>query len=103
MLAITNGKVMTISHGTLEGATLLIDEGRIAAVGIDVNIPADAQIIDATGKVVTPGLIDAHTHVGLGGDSVGRGNGDVNEMIDPVTPHVRALDAIDPRSPAFPA
>jgi len=102
MLAITNGKVMTISHGTLENGTVLMDRGRIVAVGADIAIPANADIIDATGKVVTPGLIDAHTHVGLSGDSVSRSSGDVSEMIDPITPHVRALDAIDPCSPAFP-
>ncbi len=101
MLALTNAKIMTVACGTLEKATILMDAGRIVAVGEAVAIPREAQQIDVTGKVITPGLIDAHTHVGLSGDSIGREHGDANETSDPITPQMRALDAVDPLSPEF--
>jgi imidazolonepropionase-like amidohydrolase len=101
MIAITNGKVMTITQGTLERGTVLVEGGRIVAVGEHVEIPEDAQVYDAAGKVVTPGLIDAHCHVGLFPDGIGWEHSDGNEMTDPITPHLRALDAVHPGDPAF--
>jgi imidazolonepropionase-like amidohydrolase len=101
MIAITNGKVVTITHGTIEPGTVLVEGGRIIAIGEDVMIPEDAEVFDATGKVVMPGLIDAHCHVGLWPEGVGWEHGDGNEMTDPVTPHLRALDAVHPQDPAF--
>ena len=101
MIAITSGKVLTISGGTLERGTVLIDGGRIKAVGEELEIPADAEVYDAAGQVVTPGLIDAHCHVGVFADGVGSEHSDGNEMTDPVTPHLRALDAVNPGDPAF--
>ena len=109
MIAITNGKVMTITQGTLEHGTVLVDveSGRIAAVGEEadklhpVEIPEDAEVYDATGKVVMPGLIDAHCHVGIFHDGIGWEYSDGNEMTDPITPHLRALDAVHPEEAAF--
>jgi imidazolonepropionase-like amidohydrolase len=101
MIAIVNGKVMTITRGTLECGTVLVENGRIAAVAADVDIPADAEVYDATGKVVMPGLIDAHCHVGIFPDGIGWEYADGNETTDPITPHLRALDAIHPDDPAF--
>lgn len=101
MIAITNGQVMTITQGTLERGTVLIEGGRIVAIGEEVVIPEDAEIYDATGKVVMPGLIDAHCHVGLWPEGVGWEHSDGNEMTDPITPHLRALDAVHPDDPAF--
>lgn len=101
MIAITNGQVMTITQGTLEQGTVLIEGGRIVAIGEEVVIPEDAEIYDATGKVVMPGLIDAHCHVGLWPEGVGWEHSDGNEMTDPITPHLRALDAVHPDDPAF--
>ncbi|MDH4138280.1 MAG: amidohydrolase [Anaerolineae bacterium] len=101
MIAITNGKVMTITQGTLERGTVLIEGERIVAVGEEVEIPEDAQVYDAAGKVVMPGLIDAHCHVGLWPEGIGQEYSDGNEMTDPITPHLRALDAVHPEDPAF--
>jgi len=101
MIAIVDGKVMTVTQGTLEKGTVLVEGGRIVAVGEEVEIPEDAQIYDATGKVVMPGLIDAHCHVGIFPDGIGWEYSDGNEMTDPITPHLRALDAVHPEDPAF--
>ena len=96
MIAITNGEVWTITNGVIKKGTVLIGNGKIAAIGKDVAIPEDAEIFDVAGKVVMPGLIDAHTHVGIFNDGVGGGHSDGNETTDPITPHLRALDAVHP-------
>jgi imidazolonepropionase-like amidohydrolase len=102
MIAIVNGKVMTITQGTLDPGTVLVEGGRIVAVGQELVIPEDAEIYDAAGKVVMPGLIDPHCHVGLWPEGIGWEHSDGNEMTDPITPHLRALDAVHPEDDAFP-
>ena len=101
MIAITNGTILTITQGTLDSGTILVEGGRIVALGTEVVVPEDAEVYDASGKVVMPGLIDAHCHVGLWAEGVGREHSDGNEMTDPITPHLRALDAVHPQDPAF--
>ena len=101
MIAITNGKVMTITQGTLERGTVLVEDGRIVALGEEIEIPEGAETYDAIDTVVMPGLIDAHCHVGIWADGVGGWHSDGNEMTDPIQPHLRALDAIHPEDPAF--
>lgn len=99
-IAIKGGKVLTITKGTIEGGTVLIEDGKIKAVGQDVAVPAGAQVVDASGKWVTPGLIDAHSHIAIFGEPMVEALHDGNEMTDPITPHVRALDAVNPADPA---
>jgi imidazolonepropionase-like amidohydrolase len=101
MIAITNGRILTITQGTLDPGTVLVEGGRIVAVGDQVVVPEDAEVYDAAGKTVMPGLIDAHCHVGVFPDGIGWEYADGNEMTDPVTPHLRALDAVHPEDPAF--
>ena len=101
MIAITNGKVLTITQGTLDRGTVLIDEGRIVAVGENVEIPPEAEVHDVDGKVVMPGMIDPHCHVGVFPDGIGWEYSDGNELTDPITPHLRALDAVHPEDQAF--
>lgn len=96
MKAIVNGKVITMAGDVFEKGTVLIENGKIKAVGADITVPSEAEVINAAGKVVFPGLIDAHTHVGIGEDALGWEGRDYNEMTDPVTPHLRAIDAINP-------
>ena len=104
MLAIANGRVFTVTGETYENGTVLISNGKIAAVGPDIPIPEDCQVIDATGKWVTPGFIDAHSHVSLLSDpQTSPGLSDVNEGSSPITPQVRALDALNPHDITFPA
>src|SRR3954468_9922405 len=65
---IKNGTILTVTHGTIENGSILIHNGKIAEVGKTVNVPANARVIDATGKFVMPGIIDAHSHSALDGD-----------------------------------
>jgi imidazolonepropionase-like amidohydrolase len=98
MQAIVNATLHTVAAGTIEGGAVLIDDlGRIAAVGADLAVPEDAEVLDAGGDHLFPGFVDAHTHLGIWEEGVGRAFWDGNEASDPVTPHVRALDAINPR------
>jgi len=101
MLAITNGRLYTVSHGVIEGGALLMEDGKLVAVGRDVAVPEGAQTIDAAGCYVYPGLIDAHTHHGVYAEVTGPEGADGNEMTDPVTPHVRALDSLNWFDPGF--
>ncbi len=87
-IAIRGGTVITVGpQGTIANATVLIRDGRIAAVGTDVAVPAAARVIDATGRYVVPGLIDAHSHTAV--------EGGVNECTDAVTAQVRIADVLD--------
>lgn len=110
MLVITGARVLPMTadgdghaQSWERGTVLIGDDGKIAEVGAegDVQVPARVEIINAAGKVVTPGFIDAHTHVGIGEMGIGREGSDTNESTDPVTPQVRAIDATYPGDTAF--
>ncbi|MDI3480958.1 MAG: hypothetical protein PWQ97_613 [Tepidanaerobacteraceae bacterium] len=101
MLAIINGKIYTMSGSVLEKGSVIIDGGKIADVGENLTVPPDAQIIDAGGRYVFPGFIDAHSHVGIFEEAVGEIGEDGNEWTDPVTPQLRAIDAVNPADIAF--
>jgi len=101
VIALLNATVETISHGTLARGTVLFDKGKIAAVGKDIKIPVGCEIIDGTGKYLTPGLIDAHTHVGASEQGTPENMNDVNEMTSPVTSQLRIIDSITPWDSAF--
>ena len=104
MLAIKGGKVVTVTNGVIENGVVLIDGVKIKAVGADVEIPAGATVIDATDKWVTPGFIDAHTHISTFNEPQAvqqPGTMDGNEVSGPVTAHIRALDAINPHDMAI--
>ncbi|MCS7385160.1 MAG: amidohydrolase [archaeon GB-1867-005] len=94
MLAIKDGKILTITKGVIKRGTILIENGKIVDVGVDIKIPENAEVIDAKDKVVMPGLIDAHCHIGIFEETVGWFGSDGNEATDPITPHLRAIDAI---------
>ena len=94
MIAITNGKVFTITKGVIDDGTILIEGGKIKAVGKAVKVPKGAEVIDASGKVVMPGLVEAHCHIGIWEETVGWAGSDGNEATEPATPHMRAIDAI---------
>ena len=101
MIALTNGKLYTMENGIVEQGTILLDGTKIVAVGADVAIPAEAQVIDVEGRIVTPGFIDAHTHMGID-EEIHQPIGDAcNEMTEPNTAELRAMDAINSRDLAF--
>lgn len=95
---IKNGKIVTMAGDILENGCVLFDE-KILYVGTDEQ--AADNVIDAEGMVVMPGLIDAHCHVGMFEDSVGFEGDDGNEDSDPVMPHLRAIDGINPFDRGF--
>ena len=89
---IKNATILTASHGTINNGSILIRNGKIAEVGTNVNASgANVQVIDATGKYVTPGIIDCHSHTAI--------SGDVNEGTLSVTAMVRIQDVINPYDP----
>lgn len=94
----------TIFTGTgerIEDGSILLQDGRIAAVGKQVDAPADAVVIDAEGKFVTPGLVDVHSHLGVYPSPAVQSTANGNEMTRPVTAEVMAEHAVWPQDPGF--
>ena len=101
-VAITGGRVVPIEGDPVDGGTVMLRDGKIAAVeGPGFAVPSGADVVDATGKWVLPGFIDAHAHAGVSEEAEGWAGQDTNERTNPVTAHVRALDAINPADLGF--
>ena len=79
---------------------MLVDAGAIQAVGHNLSAPG-AKVIDAAGRAVMPGIVDAHCHIGMWEDGMGFEGADGNEAVNPSTPALRALDAVNPVDPCF--
>jgi len=94
-VAITGGKLLTITHGTIDNGVLIIENGKIAAVGAasSVKVPSNAQVIDAKGMTVYPGLIDSETHLGLTEIEADKMTNDLVETSDEIMPHMHVSDA----------
>lgn len=108
MLVIINGKIKTMEDRDYEDGYVRIEQGRIAAVGdmreCDRSLlksRKDIQIIDAKGNLVMPGIIEAHCHMGITEEKKGMEGDDCNENVDPITPYLRSIDAINPMDAAF--
>jgi imidazolonepropionase-like amidohydrolase len=101
MIAIVNGLIHTIQNGLKPDHTILIHEDRIEALLPPGPPPSGYEIVDAAGQQVLPGLVDARTSVGLYGDGSGFQNADHEELTDPDAAWMRAVDALNPRDPAF--
>lgn len=98
--AIVNAHIHPVSSPAFEG-TVVIEGGRITALGADVQVPEGAEVIDAGGAWLLPGLVDAHVHLGVWEEGEGWAGNDTNEMTDPVMAAARALDAINPMEIGF--
>lgn len=92
-VVIRGARILPVASAPIENGVLVVQGGKIVAVGAEgkVKIPRGAQVVDATGKVVIPGLVDTHSHLGIGGDG--------NERTNPLQSSLRALDAIWPADP----
>lgn len=106
MLLIKNGKVYTMENGQVfDKGYILVDGDKILEAGDTWDERRNGEVhdvIDAEGMHITPGFIDAHCHIGIFEDGIGFEGEDSNEMTDPVTPHLRAIDAINPLDMCFP-
>lgn len=102
MLLIKNGKIKTMSDSDIENGYVLADEnGKIVSVGEKIDEAPDMTVIDAHGRLVTPGCVEAHCHIGVDNTAMRWEGADYNEKSDPVTPHMRAIDGINPLDEAF--
>lgn len=101
MILIKNGKILTMTGKTYDKGCVLVDGEKILNIGEDVKAPAGTEVIDAQGMFVMPGIIDAHCHIGMWEDAIGFEGADGNEMTNPITPQLRAIDAINPMDRNF--
>jgi len=102
-MLILNGRILTMAGVNYESGCVLIRDNRIAKVAekIDIKENTDDTVIDAKGSLVLPGLIEAHCHIGILEEKMGIEGNDCNEVTEPVTPYIKAIDAINPMDSAF--
>ena len=97
MLLVKNGHIKTMVGEDIENGYVLIgDDGKIVSVGETIDETDGMTVIDADGRLVTPGCVEAHCHIGVHNSGMGWEGADVNEKSDPVTPQMRAIDGINP-------
>lgn len=101
MLAIKNATIFNGKGDVLEEHVILVSEGKFSSIKNKDKLPKNCTIIDAKGKVVTPGLIDVHTHLGVFEEGIGEEGHDFNETSSPTTPEVRAIDGLNPKDVGF--
>ena len=96
--AFRGARIHTVAGSVIERGVLLVQNGKITAVGRQdaVPIPEGATVHDLTGKTIIPGLVDTHSHIGIYPRPAVPANGDGNEMTGPAQPGLRALDAVFP-------
>ena len=101
MICIKNGNVHDAIEPNIKVVDILVDGGKIVAMGANLALPEGTEIIDATGKEVYPGFVEAHGHIGLDGYGIGYEGMDYNEMNDIVSPQLRGIDGVKAMDPAF--
>lgn len=100
-MLIINAHIHPVSSDEIENGYIFIQDGLVVEIGPMENCVVGGEVIDLAGKAVYPGFIDAHCHLGMWEDSIGFEGDDGNEDTDPVTPHLRALDAVNPLDRSF--
>jgi imidazolonepropionase-like amidohydrolase len=103
-VALKGGMLLTVTHGVIENGVIVMQGGKITAVGgaSSVNVPSDAQVIDATGMTVYPGLIDSETSLGLTEISAENMTNDLVELSDEIMPHMHTAEAFHAESALIP-
>lgn len=102
MILIKNGNIHTMAGKVLKKTDILIKEDKIFKIASNISLKNQkVEIIDATGYDIYPGFIDAHSHIGIAEEKVGEDGNDCNEATNPITPGLRAIDAINPMDSAF--
>lgn len=101
MIAIQGGEIKTITRGSIYNGVVVIENDKVKEIMDSGDLPEGTEIIDAREKVITPGLIDVHTHLGLVEEGSYLEDASINEMTEPVTSHLRALDAVNPYDKGF--
>ena len=96
-----HGNILTMEETSFPDGYLWVKDGKIAGVGPSSEAPADPETVDLMGKTVLPGFVDAHCHLGMWEDGLGFEGDDGNEATDPVTPQLRAIDALNPLDRTF--
>ena len=99
---LVNAEVWTGTGARLKNGVVALEGGRIAEVGDGISVPAGAETVDLKGLFVTPGLIDAHVHMGTYNEGFPEAMQDANDMVEPVLPQLRILDALYPEDTSFP-
>ena len=95
-MLIINAHLLPVEGQETENGYIHVENGKICALGPMEEAPQDAAVFDAAGAFALPGFVDAHCHLGICGDSVGYEGDDCNEMSEPVTPQLRAIDGVNP-------
>ncbi len=102
MLHVKNGMIHDGIHQEAFCADILVEEGKIKAIGKNLEVPEGAETVDAEGLSVYPGFVEAHGHIGLDGYGIGYEGMDYNEMNDILSPQMRGIDGVKPLDPALP-
>lgn len=101
MILIKNGKILTMAEKSYENGCVLINDNKIVDIKEYIEETKDMKVIDANGAWVMPGIIEAHCHIGLSEEGIRFEGDDINEATNPITAHLRAIDAINPLDTAF--
>ena len=102
MLCVKNGMIHDAIHREAFHGDILVEDGKIKAIGENLDIPEGAETVDAEGLQVYPGFVEAHGHIGLDGYGIGYEGMDYNELNDIISPQMRGIDGVKPLDPALP-
>jgi imidazolonepropionase-like amidohydrolase len=100
-VAIRNATIFPVVAAPIERGTIVFDKGVIVAIGRDIAVPSDAEVVDGTGLFVMPGIVDPHSHLGVASWPSVPANNDTSEATDPITPQVRVVDGFNVDDPAI--